>query len=103
MKENFSEQKPTVFHFLDYREYLRVFYRFKKNTQPKYSFALFSSKAKIKSPNCLKVVMDGRRNLTTDRVLKFAKALDLNPAETDYWDNLVSLNHSKSVEQKKYY
>ena len=94
---------PIIFSYLNYREFLKDFYKFKKATQPKYSYAVFSMRAGIKSPNYLKLVMEGVRNLTNDNVLRFAKALNLTDQETVFWENLVAFTQAKSLEQRQHY
>ncbi len=97
------ENSPAIFNYLNYREFLKDTYEFKKQTNSKYSYAVFSMRAGIRSPNYLKLVMEGARNLTNENVLKFAKALSFNDIETVYWENLVDFNQAKNPEEKKYY
>ena len=54
---------PEVFDYLDYRAFLRDHYLDKKQRQG-LSFRGFSKRAGLKSPNYLKLVIDGQRNLT---------------------------------------
>jgi uncharacterized protein (TIGR02147 family) len=93
----------TIFEFMDYREFLQYLFEEKKKIHDFYSYRLFSRKAGFKSPNFLKLVIDNERNLTKESVFKFAKAFDLNKKETDYFENLVFLNQSKTLEDKNRY
>lgn len=93
----------SLFNYLNYREFLKDFYAFKKSTTPGYSYAVFSQRAGVKSPNYLKLVMEGTRNLTSDNLLGFAKGLGLSEIETLYWENLVAFNQAKTPEQRRYY
>jgi len=92
-----------VFEYTNYREFLRDFYQTKKREMPAYSFRLFSEKAGFKAPNLLKLVMEGKRNLTKESVYKFAKALRLNRRETEYFENLVFFNQSDTLDEKNAY
>ena len=56
-----------VFDYLDYRAFLRDFYARAKATRRGFSFRAFSRKARLGSPNHLKRVMEGDRNLTPER------------------------------------
>lgn len=94
---------PVIFNFLNYREYLQAFYSYKKETVKRYSFGVFSLKAGLKSPNYLKLVMSGSRNITSNNILNFAKALGLNDLETVYWENLVAYNQAKTEQQRRHY
>lgn len=84
---------PIVSDYMDYRQYLADFYSYKKKLSRKdirpYSYQMFSAAANIKSPNYLKMIIEGRRNLSDDMVLKFAKALGLDKAQTEDFRLLV--------------
>ncbi len=88
---------------MNYREFLRDFYEEKKRMNRYYSFRLFSEKAGFRAPNLLKLVMDGKRNLTKESCFKFAKALCLNKRESEYFENLVFFNQSTLLDEKNAY
>ena len=48
-------------------------------------------------------VMKGQRNLTKPVVMKVARAIGLNEAETEYFENLVFFNQAKSQSDKTFY
>jgi uncharacterized protein (TIGR02147 family) len=89
-----------IFDYMDYRQYLHDFFDEKKRELRFYSYRLFSQKAGLKSPNFLKLVINGERNLSKHSVYKFAKALSLAKKETDYFENLIFFNQSESLEEK---
>lgn len=93
----------TIFEYLDYREFLQLLFEEKKRQHEFYSYRLFSQKAGFKSPNFLKLIINGERNLTKESVFKVTKAFDLNKKEADYFENLVFLNQSKTLEEKNIY
>ncbi len=93
----------SVYSYLNYREFLNDFYHFKKDQHKFYSFRLFSEKAGFKSPNFLKLVIDGQRNLTKESIFKVMKAVGFKKKEADYFENLVFFNQSKSLEEKNHY
>lgn len=91
---NTSISGPQVSDYMDFRQYLAEFFDFKRrltatDLRP-YSYATFSAAANIKSPNYLKMIIEGRRNLSGEMVLKFAKALGLNKEMTEDLGLLVS-------------
>jgi uncharacterized protein (TIGR02147 family) len=94
---------PSIFTYMNYREYLRDAFAEKKQGLAAYSYRLFSQKAGLKSPNFLKLVIDNARNLTKESVYKFSKALGHNRAEAEYFENLVFFNQSDSLDQKNIY
>ena len=90
---------PNVSDYMDYRLFLADFYRFKKDQTKhslrSYSYAIFSAAADIKSPNYLKMIIEGKRNLSMDMVAKFARACGLNKAQSDEFKLLVFFNQSE--------
>ena len=97
---------PTLSDYMDYRLFLADFYRAKKaqtrlSIRP-YSYAIFSAAADIKSPNYLKMIIEGKRNLSLDMVAKFAKACGLNKAQTDEFRLLVVFNQAEDPADRNY-
>lgn len=89
-----------VFDYVDYRAYLRDFYAAKKAESRAFSFRQFSMRAKLKSPNALKRVMEGDRNLTAEMARKFAKACGLEGDAREYFEHLVAFDQAKTVAER---
>jgi uncharacterized protein (TIGR02147 family) len=94
-----SDAAPSVFAYLDYREFLRAHYAFKK-ARGALSFRSFSKRAGLGSPNYLKLVMDGDRNLTASMAERFAAALGLTDEAARYFRALVSFNQARDVDAR---
>ncbi len=93
-----------VFDYLDYRAFLRDFYAHMKGTRRGFSFRSFSRKAKLGSPNHLKRVMEGDRNLTQEMAERFAHACGLEGEGAEYFVHLVSFNQAgTSAERSRAY
>ena len=75
--------RPRPQDFVDYRAYLREMFDYLKVTRPQFSYRYFSRIAGFTSPNFLKLVADGERNLTPPSIPKFAKGLWLDEHERD--------------------
>jgi uncharacterized protein (TIGR02147 family) len=91
---------PILINYLDYRKYLKDYYDFRVKTDEgrrPYSYAVFSAAADIKSPNYLKLIVEGKRNLSLDMALKFAKALQFNKIDSDEFVLLVMYNQSSDA------
>ncbi len=80
---------PNLFDYFDYREYLQDYYQFHKKRNSSYSYRLFARKAKLGSPNYLKLVVDGKRRITDRTLFQFARGLGLNRDEEKYFRELV--------------
>lgn len=90
---------PDVFDFLDYRAYLREFYqRRKANTS--FSYRAFSMRAKLRSPNYLKLVIDGERNLTPAMAKRFAAACGLSGQAASFFVELVAFGQADSMDER---
>lgn len=98
---------PALSDYLDYRLFLQDFYHYKKeltkNDLRPYSYQLFSAAANIKSPNYLKMIIEGQRNLSDDMIMKFAKALSLNKEQTEEYSYLVKLNQAEDTTERNVY
>jgi uncharacterized protein (TIGR02147 family) len=94
---------PSVYSFRSYRVYLQSFYKTKKAENSAYSFKKFAIDAGLKSANVMKLVMDGKKNLSTTTVIKFAKALDLSPRESEYFECLVHEEQAADDDERRYY
>lgn len=93
--------------FTDYRQFLREFYEFKreqtKSSLRPYSYATFAAAADIKSPNYLKLIIDGQRNLSSEMARKFARALSLDKEETEEFSALVDFTQAQEpIERNRF-
>lgn len=98
-----GNKQPNVFDYTDYRKFLRDHYSFMKETTSFFSHRYFMNKAKINSPNFLKNVMEGKKNLSKKSIFKFTDALGLKKRETDYFENLVLFDQSSTGDKKQFY
>lgn len=81
---------PEIEYYNCYRKFLFDFYQYKKSINPSFSFRLFSKISKIKSPNYLQLVMQGRRNMTLQTAHHVATGMKLSSYEKKYFISLVA-------------
>lgn len=103
---NSSSTLPDLSDYMDYRLFLADFYHAKKvqtktSIRP-YSYAIFSAAADIKSPNYLKMIIEGKRNLSPDMIMKFAKACGLNKAQGEEFKLLILFNQCEDPADRNY-
>jgi uncharacterized protein (TIGR02147 family) len=84
-----------VFRYLDYRVFLADLYRAKK--QRGFSYRAFSRAAGLGAPNYLKLVTEGKRNLTKAMAARFAAACGLQGDAAEYFGRLVEFNQARSA------
>lgn len=101
------QQMPELSQYMDYRKYLADFYAFKRDQSKKdirpYSYQMFSAAANIKSPQYLRLIIEGKRNLSIDMVAKFAKALNLQKDQTEELKNLVNYTQATDPSERNRY
>lgn len=92
---------PNLFDYFDYREFLQDYYQFHKKRNSAYSYRLFARKAKLGSPNYLKLVVDGKRRITDRTLYQFARGLGLNRDEEKYFRELVMYQEVSDPDSKE--
>ena len=92
---------PNLFDYFDYREYLQDYYLFHKKRNSAYSYRLFARKAKLGSPNYLKLVVDGKRRITDRTLFQFARGLGLSKDEEKYFRELVMYQEVSDPDSKE--
>ena len=97
------EQRPKIFGYTNYRQFLSDFYEFMKQGKHGYSYRQFSQSAGFSAPNVLKLAMSGQRNLSSKSVEQFIKALALPQNQAEYFRCLVQLNQAATDELKAEY
>ena len=97
--------RVDVFAFTNYREYLLAFYESKRAKNAAYSMSTFVRRAGLgeNSRGYLKLVIEGKRNLTSNTIRRFTEALSLSGKETLYFENLVQFNQAKNAQDKQYF
>lgn len=95
--------RPNIYDYMDYRTFLKDMFRFRKHKDSYFSYRYFSGKAGFSSPNFLKLVIDGKRNLTSASLAKVAKGFGFLKQEREFFENLVFMNQAKDHEEKKHY
>ena len=102
-RENLIEEKLSVFRFTNYRELLRQFYDTEKRLNKSYSYRVFARRAKLGSPNYLKLVIDGQRRITDKNLPNFIRGLRLDQEEAAYFRLLVRCQEAKDEDAKQEY
>lgn len=94
-------KKPDIYRYFNYREYLSALFDYHKAQSPVFSHRYIVSKAGFKSPNSLKNVINGERNLSVEGAERFAKAFKMEDDERTYFLKLVKFNLAKSQSAKE--
>jgi uncharacterized protein (TIGR02147 family) len=92
---------PDIFLFYDYRAYLKALFEFNKSQSRRFSHRYIVTRAGFKSPNVLKNVIDGRRNLTFAAAEQFAKAFKIEGNSKRYFLALVQYNQAGTATERE--
>jgi uncharacterized protein (TIGR02147 family) len=87
-----SRAPVDVFRYRDYREFLAAFYAQGKGSG--LSYRGFARSAGLGAPNYLKLVIEGKRNLSEQTAERFARACRLNEESTQYFKLLVAFSNA---------
>lgn len=98
-----NTKKVSVFDFVDYRLFLGEYYRRNKETLRGFSHRLMARNLGFTSTNFLKLVMDGKRNLSRESLEKITMGLGLKKQETEYFSYLVFFAQAKTPIDKNYF
>ena len=90
----------SVFDYSDYRKFIKDYYETHKAQNPSFSYRFLAQKAGINSAPFYKFIIEGKRNLTKNTVLKTCVALKLSDREAEYFENLVFFNQAKTIKEK---
>ena len=99
--EKIYPDKPSVFHFLDAREFLRQACEAEKKVNKGFSHRYIAKVMGAGSSSFFKDVLNGRAPLTPVRAAKFARLFCMSPRETEYFENLVLYTQATSPDEKQ--
>jgi uncharacterized protein (TIGR02147 family) len=88
----------SIFEYLDYREFLRDFYKEQKRKHFYYSFRFLSQRTKI-DPAHIARVFQCKRHLSEKSLAPFIALCKFNEEEKLYFDRLVSFNTARNNRQ----
>ncbi len=95
-----SAKRIDVFRYLDYRKFLGEYYKRRKRESSVFSYRYFARRCGLRSPNHLKRVIDGERNLSEETAIKYAEAIGLEGDAGLYFCELVRLDQAKSGKER---
>ncbi|MDB5106836.1 MAG: hypothetical protein JWP91_4525 [Fibrobacteres bacterium] len=96
---------PQILQYLDYRDFLRDHYAYRKAVDGDFSQRTFAREAglPVSCSSLLPAVIKGRRQLSQNLRIKFGKAMRLGEREYRYFDLLVQFNQAKGMTEKNHF
>jgi uncharacterized protein (TIGR02147 family) len=100
-----TDQRPNLLQYLDYRSFLADYTQWRRAFDPAFSQRTFAKEAGLppSSSSLLPAIIKGRRSLSQNLRVKFARALNLPEREGQYFDLLVQFNQAKGMTEKNFF
>lgn len=93
----------SIFHYFDYRDFLKDYYAWKKQGNPFFSYRFLGRKIGLDASSLLKV-MQKQLHISSESAPKIIQYLKLNEKEASYFSALVLFNKAKSNQDiEKYF
>jgi|GEM_PF-2211016 len=99
--EEILKSKPRTWDFTSTRAYICAFDLWARQNWKKYSRRAFASWGKISSPNCLTLIINGKRVLSRAWLPGFIRAAKLERTEGIYLELLMDLEHSTDFAERE--
>ena len=93
----------NVYQFINYREYLKAYFKGRKKHDPKFSHRYLSRRLGLSSPNFIMMVMQNKRNLTRSLTFKISQEFKHDDKEAEYFENIVGFAQAKTNKEKDRY
>ena len=97
------EQAIDIFRYMDFRRFMGDAYLAARQVSRRFSYRYFTERAGLKAPIHLKLVVDGKRNLTSRTARGYARAFGLDAPQTRFFLRLVSMNQAKTTEERAHH
>lgn len=95
--------KTSVFAYADFRRFLRAVLSELREKRSDLTMRHIAEMLSFGSPSFLKMIMDGKRNLSDANGEKICELFHLKDRERDYFLTLVKFNQSDDPDEKKKY
>ncbi|MEO6094785.1 MAG: TIGR02147 family protein [Fibrobacteria bacterium] len=92
----------SIYDYTNFRLFLKDYYEEQK-AEKGFTYRDFSRLTGMNSTSWLLHLIKGTKNLSADSVVRVAKALKLNKAETEYFENMVPFTQARTNGVKDHY
>jgi uncharacterized protein (TIGR02147 family) len=92
---------PNIFNFMEYRRFLLAVYAEEKAKNSRFSYSVMAQQAGFRSKSFIKLVIDGKKNLSRDSITAMNKVLKLTGKSFSYFCDLVAFNQAKTATERE--
>ncbi len=100
MKKTIPNPVLSIYNYSDYRRYLFDLTKALKAQKSHFNHSNIAKWLGLKSPGYLKMIIDGKRNLTDDLMQKLCEVLQIENKERRYFTALVLYNQEDNPDRK---
>ncbi|MGL1900717.1 MAG: TIGR02147 family protein [Fibrobacterales bacterium] len=93
----------NIYDYWSSQLFIKDWFDDKKKNSPSFSFQFFANKGGFRSRSIISNVLTGKRNITIESLLKWAKLLSLNTKETRYFEVLIQYSTVTTDTDQEYY
>lgn len=90
---------PSIFEYVDYREFLKDWYLLAKSKNSAYSYRSMADKIGINSGSLTRV-LNGTRSISKSNITQFILGLKFNSVESEYFTLLVNFDNEKDSKKR---
>jgi uncharacterized protein (TIGR02147 family) len=101
MSKHEQNPVPSVYRFLDAREFLRAAYEARRKVDRTFSQRRIAQALRAGSSSFFRDVLSGKSKLTPARVLGFLRLFRLEASEAEYFEKLVAYTQAVGAEEKQ--
>ncbi len=94
---------PDLFAYTSYSRFIKDFQAEKKKEGHGFSFEAFARKAGFKTRSYLIEVATGKKELSHGSLYNVARAMELGPKETEYFEALVGFQHAATFKEREFH
>jgi uncharacterized protein (TIGR02147 family) len=98
-----DSERPNIFNYENYRNFLRDVYLYMNARDKKFSFRYFARVTGFKSHSFLRLIMDGKSNLSSRSIDQLVRGFKFGVEEARFFRDLVRLNQATTHEEKNLY
>lgn len=89
--------KISVFNYMDVRQFLQDFYNEQKQSDKKFSYAIWASDLGFSNKTLLRLILQGKRQITAKSCEQFISSLKLDTKEAEYFETLIDFNQAPTA------
>lgn len=101
VKKDQTPETLSIFDYTDYRHFLADLTKLLKAEKSSFNHSYITKKLDLKAPGYLKMIIDGKRNLSQDLLYPLCEILKIEGRARRYFAALVAYNQESHPDRKK--